>query len=899
MLKRINKIKISGSLLAGILSFAWHAATGNVQVTGLKCEYAVNPLGIDAPHPRLSWLMSDSRRGALQTAYQIVVGTDSLSVANEQGAVWNTQKVRSGNMLVRYDGEKLQPFTKYYWSVKIWDKDGVVSQPALASFETGMMEMRNWQGAWISDGGDVHLKPAPCFRKEFEAHKKINSARAYIAVAGLYELYINGERIGDHRLDPMWTRFDRRNLYVTYDVTAQLKSGKNAAGILLGNGWYNLQSGETDWRLNLAPWRNRPAFCLDIRITYHDGSVEIVKTGNDWKTGLSPVISNSIYTAEHYDARLAQPGWDKAGFDDSQWKPAEIRPAPSQNIVAQQLHPIRDVEKIPVKNFRKISDTHYFFDLGRNFAGVSQLRVKGEAGTVVTLEHAERAKDGKIDISNLSVYYTPADENDLFAKDVFILNGQGEETFMPRFNYKGFQYVEVKSSNPIALTAESLTGWFMHSDVPPAGSFETSNPLINKIWEATNASYLSNLFGLPTDCPHREKLGWTNDAHCAVESGLYNFDAITIYEKWLADFRDAQQPNGVLPGIVPTGGWGYHWGNGLDCTSAIAIIPWTIYQFYGDTRILEDNYENIRRYVDYIAAIAPSGLPDWGLGDWTPIKSQTSPAFTSPIFYYADADILARTAQLLGKNDDYRKYATLAEKIKTAFNNRFLNSTTGIYGEGNQAQLSMPLYWGLVPAGLKRKVAANLAQRVHADNDHLDVGEYGSKAILNALSENGYADLAYTVASQETRPSWGYWIKNGATTLHESFMDEETAVGSKMKSDNHVMMGEISAWFYKALAGIRVDAENPGFKHILLKPNFVKGLNYVEASYMSPYGKIVAGWKREKKSVVYRVTVPANTTADLYLPEGYRLKKPLQEQNADGSYALAAGSYEYELRVKN
>ena len=866
----------------------------------LRCEYLTNPLGVDQPAPRLTWLLNDNRHGAIQTAYQLIVGTDSTAVANGQGNSWNSQKVDSDQMRIRYAGEQLLPFTKYYWRVSCWDQNQVMTPSAIASFETGMMEMKNWEGSWISDANDIKLKPAPYFRKEFEASKKIKSARAYIAAAGLYELYLNGEKVGNHRLDPAYTRFDRRNLYVTYDVTSQLQSGKNAVGVLLGNGWYNHQSTAV-WDFHKAPWRQRPTFCMDLRITYDDGSVETITSGKDWKSSLSPVIFNSIYTAEHYDARLEQAGWNTAGFDDSKWGGVIYRSVPSENIVSQMLHPIRNVEEILPKNVTKFNDSTYVFDLGRNISGVSKINVKGIAGTVIKLKHGERLyKNGHVDLSNIDVHYRPTDDTDPFQTDIFILSGKGVETFMPKFNYKGFQYVEVTSSQPISLTQESLTGYFMHSDVPAAGEIKSSNPTIEKMLAATNNSYLSNLFGYPTDCPQREKNGWTGDAHIAVETGLYSFDGITVYEKWMADHRDEQQPNGVLPSIIPTDGWGYEWGNGPDWTSTIALIPWNIYLFYGDVSLLDKCYDNIKRYVDHIDKISPSGLTTWGLGDWVPVKSKSPVELTSTVYYYTDASILAQAAKLLNKPADFEKYSQLAEKIKKAFNEKYLNMETGIYGSGFQTELSTPLYWNLVPEEMKSKVAANLAKQVEADQFHLDVGLLGQKAILNALSENGYAEAAYKVAAQETYPSWGWWIVNGATTLYENWnIDSQNDI-----SMNHIMFGEIGAWLYKGLGGMKPDPNQPGFKNTILKPTFFKELDQVTVSHQSPFGKIVSEWKRQKQSVLYHVVIPANATADFYVPQGYTVKqvklsdgqKLDLEENSSHTYQLISGNYEIELK---
>ncbi|MCP3930147.1 MAG: family 78 glycoside hydrolase catalytic domain [Bacteroidetes bacterium] len=861
----------------------------------LKCEYLIEPIGIDSPQPRLRWKLEDQRNGALQTAYEIIVGTNAADVINGTGNMWQTGKVADEVMLVTYAGKALQAFTKYYWTVKIWDKDKSASAfSKVASFETGMMGMHNWQGSWITDTRDVDLKPAPYFRKEFEAGKKVKKARAYIAAAGLFELYVNGKRVGDHQLDPTYTRFDRRNLYVTHDVTDLLQES-NVIGVLLGNGWYNHQSTAV-WFFDKAPWRARPKFCLDLRISYEDGTTEVISSERNWKTSTAALVFNSIYTAEHYDARLEQPGWDKPNFDDSKWKNSINTSAPSNNIVAQALHPIRHVEEIKPVSMQKVNNQKYIFDLGRNIAGITKIKVKGEAGTVLRVTHSELLdKKGDIDLSNIIVHYRPTDDTDPFQTDIYTLKGEGTETFAPKFNYKGFQYVEVVSSMPIELSENSLTGIFMHSDVPPAGTINSSSTLLNKLWRATNNAYLSNLFGYPTDCPQREKNGWTGDAHIAIETGLYNFDGITVYEKWLADHRDEQQSNGVLPSIIPSSDWGYAWANGPDWTSTIAIIPWNIYTFYGDSKLLEDCYDNIKRYVDHISEISPEYTTTWGLGDWVPVKSKTPKEFTSSIYYYVDASILAKAAKMFGKQDDYKKYSKLAHNIKNAINNKFFNKETGIYGSGFQTELSTALFWGIVPDEYVEKVAENLAKRVVEDNSHIDVGLLGSKAILNALSENGYADLAYKVASQEDFPSWGVWMKEGATTLFEDWKVDEERSGAM--SRNHIMFGEISAWYYKALGGIKPDPQNPGFKNILLEPHFVKGLQHFEAAHKGPFGEIISEWKKDGKKVNYTVIIPPNSTAELFLSKQVKMKGKNEILDLSKPIKLEAGKYEFVIKL--
>jgi alpha-L-rhamnosidase len=854
---RLNFLKIL-TLLPALCLFSNAKAQS---LTALKTEYLTQPIGLDNAQPRFTWQMIDDSRGAKQTKYRVLVDSDSSMLTREKANTWNTGWLKSDVNLVIYSGQSLKPFTKYFWRVDVTNHNRQTFSK-IASFEMGMMNMSNWQGTWIADSENIKLKPAPYFRNTFNTSKKVKSARAYIAAAGLYELSINGKKIGNHRMDPMYTRFDRRTLYVTYDVTNEINQGKNAIGVLLGNGWYNHQSTAV-WDFDRAPWRNRPAFCLDVRITYYDGTTETIRSGKDWKTALSPIVFNSIYTAEHYDARMEKQGWNTPDFDDKDWKEVINRAAPSTNIVAQALHPIRNVEEITSKTIKKINDTTYLFDLGRNISGVSKITIGGPAGTVVRLKHGERLyPNGRLDISNIDAHYRPTDNTDPFQTDILILNGKGRQSFMPHFNYKGFQYVEVTTSTPIHLKKEDLVGYFMHSDVPVAGEVKSSEEIINKIYYATNNSYLSNLFGYPTDCPQREKNGWTGDAQIAIETGLYGFDGITIYEKWLADHRDEQQPNGVLPSIIPTDGWGYEWGNGPDWTSTIAIIPWNIYLFYGDQKLLADCYENIRKYVNHIDETYPTGLTSWGLGDWIPVKSKSPVELTSTCYYYADVVILAKAAKILGKKADFEKYTILAEKIKKAFNAKYLNKATGIYASGVQTEMSVPLYWKIVPEESIALVAENLATRVEADGFHLDVGLLGTKAILNALSENGYSNWAYKIAAQKTYPSWGWWMENGATTLYENWpIDAKSDI-----SMNHIMFGEIGAWLYKSPGGIKPDEKQPGFKHVILDPHIMDGLNAFEASHVGPFGKIISAWKRTEKGIRYDITIPANSTASMELP---------------------------------
>jgi len=849
-------------LLAGV----WQAAALGQQSSPValriepRTEYLHNPLGLDSRQPRFTWRMEGGVTGLQQRNYRIVVGRDSNDLKAGRRLIWSNETSSSSQQAI-YAGPPLTSFTTYYWRVSVIDGAGIIHQGPLACFETGMMEASDWKGAWISDEGSVDLRPAPYFRKTFVLQKPVRSARAYLACAGLFELYVNGQRVGDHLLDPAYTRFDRRNLYVTLDVTQALKAGGNAVGVVLGNGWYNHQSTAV-WFFDRAPWRNRPSFCADIRITYDDGTTDLIATDKDWKTQTGPIVFNSIYTAEHQDARLSLGPWSQYNFADSSWKNVIFRSAPSNQILAQTMHPIRKVEPVRTASMRKFSDTLYVFDFGRNLAGITELRVRGRRGTVIHLKHGERLyPNGRVDQSNIIVHYRPKDLSDPFQTDVYTLAGDGEERFAPHFNYKGFQYVEVSTSEPLALQPGDLQAWFMHSDVPAVGRLQSSNPTLDAIWRATNASYLSNLFGYPTDCPQREKNGWTGDAHIASETGLYNFDGITVYEKWMADHRDEQQPNGVLPSIIPTGGWGYEWANGPDWTSTIAIIPWNLYLFYGDKRALSENYEHMKRYVDHITAVSPGGTTTWGLGDWVPVKSKSPVELTSTAYYFYDVTIVSKAAALLGRKADAIAYRKLADRIQDAFHAKFFHADKNLYGSGLQTELSVPLHLGLVPEGLRQAVADNLAQRVIADGKHIDVGLLGTKSLLNALSDYGHANLAYEVALQESYPSWGWWIRNGATTLYENWpIDAKSDI-----SMNHIMFGEIGAWFWKTLAGIRPTEEHPGFATIEVAPHFVLNLQHFDAEYLSPRGKIRSAWQRKGEVIEWMLSVPPNARATVRL----------------------------------
>ncbi len=846
--------------------------------TRLRTNHLDKPLGVDDKHPRLSWQNAEYQ----QKAYRIIVGSDSVSVSQQKGDMWDSGKKEGDARMAEYEGKEIKPRTRYYWMVIAWDETSQMYKSEVTSFETGLLN-EPWRGAWIGDHNNQNHFPAPYFRKSFNAQKAIKNARAYIAVAGLYKMTVNGKSVTETVLNPVYTRFDRRISYQTYDITPLLCQGENALGVVLGNGWYNHQALAV-WDFERAPWRNRPAFCMDVYLTYDDGTTETVCTDLSWRTNAGGLKYNNIYTGEHFDFSLEPQNWDSPGFNDKDWHGVRYRQAPAREIWSQQMEPIVKAETISPKSLKQINDTVWVYDFGRNLAGITSINVKGEKGTCLRLIHGERLHEsGLIDMGNIDIYYRGDKTKEPFQTDILTLSGN-DDSYTTQFGYKGFRYVQVESSKPIKLAPENLTAYFVHSRADEAGCMSSSNEILNKIMEATRAAYLSNLMGFPTDCPQREKNGWTGDGHLAIETALYNYDAMTIYEKWMQDHRDEQQPNGVLPDIIPTDGWGYGTDNGLDWTSTICIIPWNLYLFYADKRPLKMCYENMKLYVDYVDRQSPGHLTSWGRGDWVPVKTRSTKEFTSSIYFFIDATILGKVARLLGHDADNARYEQLAHDIRKALNDKYLDRERGIYATGTQTEMSMALKWGIAPEDVAPLVASNLNDMVVANDFHLDVGVLGAKAILDALTLNGYAETAYRIATQTTYPSWGYWIVNGATTLQENWQ-----IGGRWdSSDNHIMFGEIGAWPYKGLGGIYPDELQPGFRNVILRPNFVKGLDRFSVSHRSPYGEVKSEWQRKGRKVVYKVTIPAGATATLHLP---------QAKGMPSVQDLKAGVHEFTVRM--
>lgn len=870
----------------------------HITVDGLTCNHARNPLGVDSPRPRLSWKLHSGARGQRQTAYRIVAASSIECLNQGRYDLWDTGKVESSDsVFIEYAGRPLRSRERCFWRVMAWDKDDRPScWSETASFEMGLLDRSDWTARWIAaDAGfaiDLEVQPAPFLRKQIILDRDVVSARAYVCGLGYYELRINGQKAGDSVLTPMFTRYDRTVLYDTIDVTSLLMRGDNAIGVILGNGWYNCFTREV-WMFAEAPWRHRPKLLLQLHIELADGTHLVVASDTSWRVTTGPITFDSLRNGEHYDARKEMNGWDTPGYDDSAWKRASIIAPPGGSLRSSQMPPIRVTGTIRPVSVTEVSPGTFVYDLGQSISGWARITAEGPAGTEIVLRYGERlAADGSLERAAIERFVRSGE----FQTDRYTMKGECKETWEPRFTYHGFRYVEV-TGFPGTPTLDNLVGRVVHTDLEQRGVFECSNETLNSVQRCARWSTLTNYHGMPTDCPHREKNGWTGDAQVSAEQVLLNFDPATAYAKWLRDFRDVQRPSGQLPGIVPTGGWGYNWGSGPAWDSAIVHIPWYVYLYTGDRTVIEEMYDSIRLYVDYMTEMAVDHIVKFGLGDWCPPYERDPDhpkcptVVTDTAYYYTNALLLSKMARLTGRSDDEQKYARLAEDIKQAFRDRFVDSSTGVV-EGNcQTSMACALYQGLTSDDDRELVFERLVEQVELRERHIDCGILGAKYIMHALTENGRADLAYAIATQRTYPGWGHWIEQGATTLWESWSGDTSL--------NHHMFSDVSAWFYKGLAGINPDESAPGFKHVVIRPNPVSGLEWVRASHESMYGTVSSEWRVDEDRFELRVRIPVNCTATVVMPGEYCLSVTESGRPVDGSVDGPAGAEDGASRAED
>ena len=724
-------------------------------------------------------------------------------------------------------------------------------------------------------------KTSPYFTKSFTpaAGKKITEATLHITGLGFYEAYLNGKKVGNKLLDPAPTKFDKTVLYSTYDVTDAVSAKRNELEVAVGHGWYDVRSVVT-WNFDAAPWRDFPRMIAQLEIRYDDDSSETICSDESWETTTSPIVFDCIRQGEIVDGL-----WEKKTLG-----PAAVVEAPRGKLTAEAMAPTVILKEFPATGVEEISEKVWLVDLGANIAGWCRVKFDGlKKGQVVRLRYAERpAVDGAINRFEIEQHFMEgspayyAGGKGGFQTDYYIASGRSGEVFEPRFTYNGFQYIEVTGVDE-APKPENFTACVVGNAFETTGEFECSNDLLNAIQAATKSSYHSNFVdGYPTDCPHREKNGWTGDAHLACELAMYNFENTAGYEKWLRDLRDEQRENGNLAAIVPTGGWGYPWGNGPAWDSSLVLIPWYNYIYKGDRRILEESFDAIKKYVDYTTTRADGRfLVTHGLGDWVPVKTVTPVEVTSTGYWYVDTKILARAAEILGKKEDAQKYGALAEKIAAAYNQE-LYKGEGVYSIGSQTALSCSLYQGFVPPTEDAAVYERLFEQVPAANHHLDVGILGAKYLLRTLSAGGRTDLALTMMLKEKQPCYADWLRRGGGTLWEDWGE-----GS---SRNHIMFGDVSAWYYQFLAGIRLAdtgkietaavAPNDGnlaFKKLIIAPCCSKAeispigfepISWAKAEVETVRGSIKTKWEwnDEFTRLKLDVEIPVGSAAQVVVP---------------------------------
>lgn len=861
----------AAAIVAAVVMSSCGGDDERVKIVGLRCEYAEEPLTIDGDSVRFTWRYESDEPVASfrQHKVEVRIATDEASLADEESCVATSGRVRGGQMIV-LPTDSLDAESRYCWQVRGYNALGVETMVSpVAWFSTAKLHGKAWSAKWITDSYDRNYEPAPMFRKRFRLSGNVERASLYISAAGYYDAAINGSRVSDDWLDPGYTHYDKRNLYQVHDVTSLVHDGDNVITATLGNGFYNEYTGMAVWQFESARWRNRPRMICELHVLYSDGRRQKVVSNSTWRTTTGEVRGNVIYAGDIIDARCAVEGWNDPAMDDSSYPAAVVCEAPSPLLVAQQMPPIRESETCEPVSVRRISDREYVFSFARNMTGVCTLRVRGEKGTRIEMEHGELLRDdGTVEMHNIDFHSHPVGDYSL-QRDIFYLRGDGRmESFTPRFHYNGFQYVTVTADRPIELDRSSLTAHFLHTDVQSVGDFRSSNELLNSLWQAVRRSYLCNLQGIPTDCPHREKNGWTADAHVSIDIGLANYDGITVYEKWIDDMIDNQREDGSISGIIPSAGWGYDDWIGPVWDAAMFIIPDALYNYYGDVRAIEKIYPVAERYLEYLAGREnEDGTVTYGLGDWCFYKTQTPSDFTTTCFYYYDQKLMARFAALTGR--DGSKYEAKAEALRELINTKYLDSETGIYSIGRVTAQAVPLALGIVPAGMEAKVAARLNDVVVEDGYTCDFGLLGSRYALRMLVKYGYVETAYKLATQTCRPSWGNWIVEGFTTPLETWALRENFSDS---SANHVFFGDIAAWMQSDIAGINYDEQKPGFENIIIRPHFPAEMEWAEASYHSVRGVVRSVWHRSRNHIILEVTIPLNTTATIYTDGVYKIK---------------------------
>jgi len=853
--------------------------TSAIFAKGLQVENVDMPLGVDSRHPRLRWKLDSTQRGQLQTAYQVQVASSSERLRAGKPDKWDSGKVLSDNSIeVRYAGEELFSSEKLYWRVRVWGRQNQPSDYSeIAPFDMGLLDASDWGGEWIQSDSGVS---APIFRREIAIPQRVRSARAYVSGLGWYEMYINGNKVGDRVLDPASTYYNNdqpfelnsRVLYATFDVTNYLKRGQNSIGIMLGNGWFSSDPTGAASRIpNLpVPYGDRPRFIIQINIELNNGQIVRVFSDRSWRTSSSAITSNDIVDGEVYDARLEVPGWNAPGFDDSGWPLATVAPRPNGALRSQLLPAESVIETLPAVKVITPREPEFFdaariFDFGQNFTGWVRLHVSGSRGARIVLRygtklfHEDDTLDNRSNTPPLGVAWQT---------DTYVLKGTGIEVWEPRFTLHGFRFVEIVPSDGDDVKVQKVEGRVVQSSLKTTGSFSSSNELLNRIHSNIKWTFMSSLHGMPQDAAERlERVAWLGDAGFVAEDFLYNFDMLGFWEKWLDDIQDSQKASGDISVVSPL-----HWRFGYlmwPCwKSTYPEIVWLLYEHYGSKSALEKHYGSLKRLLSFIRTAATDNIIEVGLGDHMEPQTngtsshdslRTPQSLTSTAYYYYDIVLLERMARVLGYSDDAEFYGQWALEVKASFNRRFLNHSDSQYAGGSQASNSLALYLNLVPDDSVSAVLANLVEDIKAkSNYHVSTGIIGSNSIVQVLPKFGQSSLMYLLANQTSYPSLGYQVKLGATTICETYEC------SPWTSQNMKMFGSLDKFFYRNLAGIQLDSA--AYQSVMIRPEPMGDLLSVSASLDTVRGAVSVDWRRSATSFDIRVLIPAGMRAVVLLP---------------------------------
>ncbi|MGG6311504.1 family 78 glycoside hydrolase catalytic domain [Paenibacillus macerans] len=883
-----------------------------IAVSDLSVNYRKNPVGIDDFHPRLGWRIGAETRGFVQSAYQVQVANDP-DFGSE--IVWDSEKVRSDRSVhIEYQGPALKSRTRYYFRVRVWDRQGngsAWSQPGY--WETAFLSAGEWQASWIAvppRRDESNDEPCDYMRRDFTLPKNVVSARIYATALGLYRLYVNGVPADDTLFGPGWTSYNKRLQYQTYDVTSLLSAGENALGCMVGNGWYK---GYLAWDRKKELFGKTRAALIQLHVTLSDGSEQVIVSDGNWRVSSGPLLMSELYHGETYDARLELDGWSSPGFADQDWAMAGMANPPESVRVAQENEPVRIIETIKPIAVITTPKGETVLDMGQNMVGWVRFTVCAEAGTVITLQHAEVLdRDGNFYTGNLRL-----------AKQTitYICRGGREETFEPYLSFQGFRYVKV-TGVPQERLLERFIGCVIHTDLEQTGRFRCSDELVNQLQHNILWGQKGNFLDIPTDCPQRdERLGWTGDAQVFIRTAAYNMNVVPFFEKWLKDLAADQEADGRVPHVIPdipAAGYGSAaWGD------ASVICPWTLYQCYGDYRVLETQYPSMKAWVEYIRAQGESEFlwnTGFHYGDWLGLDAKenscvgaTPKDLIATAFYAYSAELLAQSAAVLGKNEDAEAYEALHGNIVRAFRQEFV-TPNGRVASTTQTAYVLALMFDLLEEKDRPRTVGMLAEHIEENGVHPTTGFVGTPYLCLVLSRFGYTDLAYRLVLQKEYPSWLYTVIQGATTIWEHWdgiKQDGSFWSDDMNSFNHYAYGAIGDWLYRFAGGI--DLLEPGYKKLRIQPQIGGPFSWAEASLDSVYGTIKVAWRKRKDGSrnggawELDVTIPANTTAEVVIPASGRDEiredgKPLNEmdgllgteQTAQGCKLLVgSGSYSF------